>query len=194
MIVGWDLAPRKCGWCAGDGSAVPRAGGFRLPGLDADIGRLLEALRVEVEKVHDEFRPDVVMFECPILPNGHGTAVMGSLEQRRVQMSQSAFLEWLVVDRERREGRRIVCQEADVYDVKYALTGRKRPGKTSEEQKRAMVAAALRLGIELPELKVEGREDAADAVGAWLVGVRYHAKQFLPAWDRRVFAPRGALL
>jgi hypothetical protein len=194
LIIGWDLAPRKCGWCAGDGASVPLAGGFRLPGIGDNIGQLLDELKQQVDVIHNRFDPDVVMFESPILPSGHGPAVMGSLDQRRVQMSQSAFLEWLVLDRARRLGRHIICEEADVYEVKYALTGRKRPGKTSQEQKDAMVAAALKIGVSLPIHKIDGREDAADAVGAWLVGVRYHAKKYLPEWDRRVWSPKGALL
>lgn len=194
MIVGWDLAPRKCGWCAGDGSKVPLAGGFRLPGIGSNFGELLEALRVGVETVHDRFEPDVVMIEGAILPSGHGTAVMGSTEQRRIQMAQGPFVEWLILDRARRRQRAIICQEADPYEVKYALTGSKRPGRNSDEQKAAMVAAAEKIGVSLPAQKVDGREDAADAVGAWLVGVRYHAKTYLPHWDRLVFSRRGALL
>jgi Holliday junction resolvasome RuvABC endonuclease subunit len=184
MLMGFDLAPRKCGWCAGTGEVVPTAGGFRLPGLDADLGYLMDALKERVEPLLDLYRPTQVIYESPILPAGprFKASVMGSLEQRRAQFGQGAFFEWLCRQRS------IPCVEASVWDVKQALTGSKGADKDQ------MVAAALRLGVRLPDLMVEGREDAADAVGAWLVGVRHYAKQYLPDWDRRVHSRRGALL
>lgn len=192
MILGLDTAPRKCGWCVGDGSIVPTAGGFRLRSEMCDLGELLEEMKVRLDPILDRYRPEVVIYESPILPGnrrkGDDGPVVGSVEQRRAQFSQGAFVEWLCLKRG------IICVEADPFEVKMALTGSKRPGRTSQEQKDAMVAQALKLGVSLPAAKVDGREDAADAVGAWLVGVRNYAKPFLAAWDRRVFSPRGALL
>lgn len=190
VIGGFDLAPRKCGWCFGDGSAIPTAGAFRLLNkLDDDLGRMLEEFRVATDHLLDRYRPGVVMIEKPILP-GSGEfkhQVMGSLLQRRAQFCMGPFLEWMCL----RRG--IICQEADPSWVKAAL-GVSRKDGDSKAQKRAMVAAAEKLGIRLPKTLDDGREDAADAVGCWKVGVRYHAPQFLPAWDRKVFAPRGALI
>lgn len=187
MIVGLDLAPRKCGWCAGDGSTTPIAGGFRLLSALNDGAGLLEETRRGIVTVFDRFRPTVVMYESPILPNnrrrGAQGPVVGTVDQRRAQFAQGYFVEWLCLQRG------IHCEEATVAEVKAALTGNPRADKDKD-----MVPAALKLGIVLPELKVDGREDAADAVGAWLVGVRCHAKQFLPAWDRRVHSPRGGLI
>lgn len=192
-IFGLDLAPRKCGWCAGDGSVIPTAGGFRLPGVQSTFGELLELLRIEIDPLLVRFDPDVVMIEEAILPTGgfrgDGRAAMGTTEQRRIQMAQGPFVEWLALKHADRRGRPIIIEEASPFDVKYALTGNKKADKDTD-----MVPAAERLGIVLPKLKVEGREDAADAAGAWLVGVRLYAKEYLAAWDRRVFAPRGALL
>lgn len=194
MLLGLDLAPRKCGWCVGTGETIPLAGGFRLHSPLEDLGGLLEETRAGVWAVVERFQPEVIVYESPILPSSGGQAAMGSTDQRRAQFSQGAFVEWLCLAERLRTGWGPLCQEEDVYAVKYALTGSKRPGKTSQAQKDAMVAAAERLGVKLPALKADGREDAADAVGAWLCAVRVHAPQHLPAWDQRVFKSRGALL
>lgn len=182
MIVAFDLAPRKCGWVAGSGATIPTAGGFRLTHDLEDLGGCLEALRQEVASVFARFRPSIVLYEEPILPMSGGKSVVGSLAQRRLQFAQGAFLEWMSLDRGVR------CREVSVFDVKQALAGTKRAEKPD------MVAMATRLGVRLPAQKVDGREDAADALGVWLVGVRFYAKQFAPDWDRRVWSPRGAML
>jgi Holliday junction resolvasome RuvABC endonuclease subunit len=187
MILGLDLAPKKAGWCAGDGSCNPTTGGFRLPGLSDDYAMLLERLRWHVEPLLSHYDPDVVLIESPILPARRGSAIMGSLAQRRVQFAQGPFVEWLVARHAVKRGRGIICEEAEVHDVKLALSGQKWADKAE------MVRCAERLGIVLPAALADGREDAADAVGVWLVGVRHHAKQHLAAWDQRIYGRRGLL-
>ncbi len=188
MILAFDLAPRKCGWVAGDGSKVPDAGGFRIPGVGDDLGELLDVLDSHATRLFDRYQPTRTIQEAPILPSQYGDdpatrgSVMGSLLQRRGQFCMGPHIEFM----SRRRG--VAYHECDIYDVKQALTGSKKA------QKPDMVRMALKLGVTLPELLVEGREDAADALGVWLVGVRFYAKEFAPAWDRRVYSPLGALL
>ena len=184
MLLGVDLAPRKCGWCAGDGSTIPLAGGFRLSADISDLDGVLEETRGFLTVILERFRPAAVMIESPILPGSHGSGpVMGSLAQRRAQFGQNAFVRWLV-----RYGNGIPCAEVDLWQIKDALTGNKRAEKGD------MVLAAERLGIVLPEALANGREDAADAVGAWLVLLRQHDKNLSQQWDRRIHSPRGAKL
>jgi Holliday junction resolvasome RuvABC endonuclease subunit len=65
----------------------------------------------------------------------------------------------------------------------------------SRAAKEDMVATALKVGIKLPETKDGGQEDAADAVAAWLTGIRAYARRDVrDAWDRRLHSPRGMLL
>jgi hypothetical protein len=160
-----------------------------------DLGGLLEETHAGVSAVLTRFKPAWVLYESPILPTSGGRSVVGTTEQRRAQFAQGAHVEWMCLRiRDRAlgllgvSGWAVECREANVYDVKQALTGSKGADKDQ------MVAGALRLGVTLPETKVDGREDAADAVGAWLVGVRHYAKEFAPAWDRRVYSPKGGLL
>ncbi len=55
-----------------------------------------------------------------------------------------------------------------------------------------MVAAALKVGLQLPPGKAA--EDAADGFGAWLVGVRLFCREYAADWDRRLWSSRGRLL
>ena len=51
-----------------------------------------------------------------------------------------------------------------------------------------------KVGVKLPATKTEGREDAADACGAWKCGVRMFARRHLQALDARIYGSRGAML
>lgn len=186
MLLGLDLAPRKCGWCAGDGRSVPEVGGFRILSDLEDLAGVLEETRVNLVPILQRFKPTAVMIECPILPanrqRGAGGPVVGSLAQRRAQFAQNGFAEWLIVS----SG--IECFEDDLWAIKDALTGNKFATKDD------MVSMALRLGVKLPNVLADGREDAADAVGAWLLLLRGHDKSLAAEWDRRLYGSRGALL
>lgn len=184
MLLGLDLAPRKCGWCAGPGRDIPLAGGFRLTSDLNDLEGLLEETRTYLDVIITRFRPTAVMIESPILPGSQGAGpVMGSLAQRRAQMGQNAFVKWLV-----RYGHDIPVAEIDLWQIKLALTGSK------QAEKADMVKAAEKAGIVLPSVLADGREDAADAVGVWLCLLRQQDKTLSADWDRRIFSTRGALL
>jgi hypothetical protein len=77
---------------------------------------------------------------------------------------------------------------ASVYEVKEALTFSK------QAKKLEMIASAERMGVTLPARMNQGRADAADAVGAWKVGIQRHAPQHLSLWDRALYQRKGSLL
>ena len=192
MLLGLDLAPRKCGWCAGDGATIPTAGGWRLESDMEDLDGVMEETRAPLLVLLRRFQPTAVLYESPILPTnrwkGAAGPVVGSTSQRRAQFAQGAMVEWTCGQLRREEGWDITCSEMPLWDLKAALTGDK------QATKEHMVAMALKLGIVLPAALVDGREDAADAVGAWLLLLRHHDKDRAAAWDRKIFTPRGALL
>lgn len=179
VLMGLDLAPRKCGWCAGHGAIRPTAGGFALPAVGDDMGYLLDEFDFYLQAILARFYPEAVVYEAPILPGG---GARGSLIQRRGQFCMGPYLELVC----RRRG--IQCREADPKRIKMALAG------DSTADKDAMVAMAERLRITLPSTKAEGREDAADAVGAWLVAVAEFSPLHLPLWDKARYQTRGGLI
>lgn len=184
MIIGLDLATRLNGWCAGDGASIPSAGAFLLPQVEEDIGRMLCQLDDEIAALIDWHKPTLVIFEAPILPSRgrKGNSVMGSTLVRRKLMNLTGHVEFMCT----RRG--IECREADVQRIKRELAG------FASADKRDMVAAAQKVGIELPITKAAGQEDAADAFGAWLLGLRYKDGALSARWDSKLYGSRGALL
>jgi hypothetical protein len=82
----------------------------------------------------------------------------------------------------------VVCEEEAFGVIKRSLAG------FAGAKKADMVFAADKMGVELPKLPAHGREDAADAVGIWLVAIQHYARQHLAHWDQVLYSARGALL
>jgi Holliday junction resolvasome RuvABC endonuclease subunit len=173
------------GWCAGDGAAVPLANAFLLPKCEEDIGEMLCRLDEEIAALIEWHKPDLVIFEAPILPSGgnrKGQTVMGKTIVRRKLMNLSGHVEFMC------KTRKIECKEVEVRQIKRELAG------FAQAEKSDMVVAALRAGIDLPATKAAGQEDAADAFGAWLLGLRYANRALSSRWDSRLYGGRGSLL
>ena len=183
-VLGLDLATRLTGWCAGDGLSVPTAGAFDLPQCGDDIGMMLDLLDHNIAGLLNRFEPGLVVFEAPILPSGGkgGAAVMGTTMVRRKLFNLSGHVEFMCT----RLG--VPCIEEDVFKIKKELAG------FAGAQKDDMVAAAQKVGIVLPASKTAGQEDAADAFGAWLLGLRKVDRAASANWDRVLHSSRGALL
>lgn len=184
MILSFDLATRLTGYCAGNGHTHPVADAFRMAQHGEDIGAMLGELDEKLNILIDRFHPTLIVFEAPILPSGgrRGQTVMGSLLTRRKLMNLSGHLEFVC------NRRGITCGEEQVRTIKKELAG------TTKASKDDMVFAAEKLGIVLPETQAAGREDAADAVGIWLLGLRHVNRALSAQWDRRLYSARGAML
>lgn len=185
MLLAFDLATRLCGWTAGDGRSIPVAGAFKMAQHGEDIGAMLGELDDNLNALFDRFQPTHVCFEAPILPQGRrgdGGSVVGSLLVRRKLFNLGGHLEFVC------HRRGIACGEEEVRAIKRELAG------TTKAQKADMVAAAEKIGVRLPATQAAGREDAADSVGVWLLGLRRIEPALSAEFDRRLYSSRGLLV
>lgn len=185
MILSLDLATRLTGFCAGSGEVVPVADAFKMAQHGDDIGAMLDELDRNVGILLERFRPVLVVYEAPILPSGGGKGggnVMGSTLIRRKLFNLGGHVEWMC------HTRGIRCAEESVKAIKRELAGHTKASKGD------MVAAATKVGVRLPEAVIAGREDAADAFGVWLLGLRHQSPALSARWDKLLWSSRGALL
>lgn len=187
IIAGLDLATRLTGWCVGDPDAhLPKASAWRWPQAGEDYGLLAALLRADLTRLIADHRPDYLVYEAPILiVKGRKGAKTHTdkLSTLRPLYILGGIVELVCRDL------KVECEEATVREIKVELTG------NPHAEKEDMVAAAVKVGLELPAALADGRYDAADAFGAWKVGVRCRAGHVaLARWDQRVFRARGALL
>ena len=174
MIWGIDTSSRCTGWTAGTGEVRPQAGAWTYPHTGDDLGLLLDSFDRDLCALADRHPPTVIVYEKPIL------TPYDKLLTLRKLYAVGAHLEFWG----RRRG--VLVQEEDLRTLKTRLTG------SHKADKIAMVAMAKKCGIALPSGKAA--EDAADSFAAWLVGIQYHAKPYLPRWDALLHGSRGGLL
>lgn len=190
ILLGLDLASRLTGWCVGDGSSVPACGAWSFPPVKAedgshDFGLLLATLDEYLTNCHARRPFEAVSYEAPILvfqrrgPDG-AVARNDNLGTLRLLYPLGAFVEyWCHI-------RSIPCFEVSVQAIKKEVGGHRHAAKAD------LVFVAERAGLKLPP--GAGREDAADAFGAWLCLLRHLHSARSADWDRRIYSPRGALL
>lgn len=179
MILGLDQGIKLTGWCVGAGDGVPTAGAWRFDHIDPnDTPLLYSEYKSAFHRLLARF-PAVsqVIYEAPFIDRYRDKVT--SLRRR---FGIDAVLELTCHEQN------LIVEESPFGQLKRALAG------FAKADKDDMVATALKLGVALPKTKADGREDAADAVAAWLIGVRHYAPRFQPEWDRRLYSPRGALL
>ena len=174
IIIGWDLSTCLCGWAAGAGDRLPVAGAFEL--FDrAELGKHGVEFRSKVMTVQKRFGATHWIVESPLLtPTDH----LWTLQR----IYGTSFLMFTLA-----ELMGIECRFASYDEVKREWAGR---NATKED----MVATAVAVGVRLPETKEGGREDAADACGAWKHGVRKFAPQHITELDSLIWGSRGGLL
>jgi len=177
VVTGLDLATIKSGYCYGDGLTTPTAGAWTFPHVGEDLGWLACELEDVLTAHIERERPVLVNYESPILVSGRDRPIV-----LRKLYGMGMEVERIC----RRKG--IECREAGLRKIKKELAGFSGAGKTD------MVFAAERIGVQLPATLAAGREDAADATGAWLLAMRDHDKTISAQWDRRLYAARGALI
>lgn len=191
VVLGLDLASRLSGWCVGDGAEPPTCGGWPFPPVkdgDAyDYGLLLTTLDDYLTTCHERFRFECVAYEAPILvfrrkgQDGQHH-YNDNLTKLRLLYPLGAFVEFWC----KRRG--IEVFEVSVQAIKKELGGHRHAEKAD------LVYAAERCGVRLPVAIAHGREDAADAFGAWLLLLRHASPARSAEWDRRLYSPRGSLL
>lgn len=182
-VAGLDIASRLTGWCVGDGTIIPRADAFRFPQFDEDLGRLLDAFDKSLEAMFSTYRPDAVVYEAPILivnkkkrsagDDDDGKGYTDKPLTLRKLYSMGAYLEFFC------HRRSIECSEVTIQAIKSEVTGNR------FADKKDLVAVAKACGLNLPTGPAE--KDAADAWGAWLLGMRHYDPKVSREWDARVY-------
>lgn len=178
VLLGLDPGTRRMGYCVGTGEGLPTAGAWRFDQCGDDLGEMMHLIDHELVRLIDRERPDFLAYEAPIKTQ------WDKLLPLRKTLSLGVHIEFIC----RRFHPRIPCFEVDLHDVKLALAG------SRSAQKDAMVRSAEKLGVALPAIEADGREDAADALGVWLELLRHHNKAASARYDTRLWSARGALL
>ena len=184
ILLGMDLAT-STGFAYARPHLTPICGSVRAPVTGGDLGafgafywRFLSNLIAELSSKLGEHENMVVIYEAPILPRQTRLATTRKLQALGV------ILETVCALHAADSGKLIEVVETNLKSIKKELAG------TGGASKAMMVHAAKRAGISLPE---EGEEDAADAFGAFLMGVRHYATPTEAAyWDRRIWGGQSA--
>lgn len=172
MLLGLDPGSQRMGWCVGNGEEIPEAGAWRFDQAGDDLGLMLRQLHQCLQPMLLTYGVKSVCYEKPILMR-HDT-----LGRLRKTLSLGGHIEWVCDDLG------IECSEVKIQDVKRELAGK------AFAEKDAMVKAAQQLGVSLPTAKADGREDAADALGVWLLLLRNRSRDLSYRFDQALWGRR----
>lgn len=186
MILGLDVA-KRCGFAYGDGSALPTFGTYEGDPAGEELGLYGRAFRNWLRDLVLRLKADAeargqtlrVIFEAPVFPKpflekGTGRIIQhASIKDRRQLYGLAMLVEVVCGDLG------VPCYEEPVQALKQALTGK------GNAEKDDMVRAAKKMGANVQF------HDEADAIAAWLIGVRIYARQHLHRWDALLWG-RGA--
>jgi crossover junction endodeoxyribonuclease RuvC len=189
VILGLDVATR-CGWAYGDGSARPTFGHYEGEKCGDDLGPYFRAFRnwlhgmvTRLKALAESWGQTLrVIFESPVFPKPFLKTAPGrkpmivqhaSIKDRRRLYGLVSIVELVCGDLG------VLCYEEPVQALKQALTGK------GNAEKEDMVRAAKKMGCEVQV------HDEADAIAAWLIGVRIYHRQHLHQWDALLYG-RGA--
>lgn len=187
-LSAFDPASRLFGWAAGDGTSNPAVGAWSYNHVGEDIGLLLHLVDRDLNAHIDEYAPDAVAYESPILvigakrkdpKTGKVYTHTDKLPKIRRLYNLGGHIEFVCRRRD------ILCFEVSLFDMKRELAG------MAHADKETMVAVAEKIGIALPEI---GKEDAADALAAWLLLLRKFSPALSARFDAKIWGARGALL
>lgn len=172
----FDTASRLTGWTSGTGECVPECGAFKFPQVDDDLGELGWRFRQAVLLHIDRYRPSAIGYESPLL--------LPHDDLLKVRKLYGLGFELETICKEKG----IPPFEKDCRDLKRELTGNRHASKDD------MVHVALKVGLNLPDLVVDGRRDAADSFAGWLLGIRDLNPALSRRWDSLIYGRRGGLL
>jgi hypothetical protein len=175
-----DQATRLTGWCVGGGDKLPAVGVWPFPQLPQGAhGKLGAFMHNSLSTLVETRGVTILGFETPI------HRPIDNRDKLRRLFGLPFYIETFCELREQQGLSPVRCVEVDLRNVKKELTG------LSTAEKKDMVAAAEKVGIDLPV--GPGREDAADAFGGWLVLVRLYAKEHSNRWDQALWGRRGLI-
>jgi crossover junction endodeoxyribonuclease RuvC len=158
MILALDLAT-QLGFCWGVGDRLPTVGHVCLPSTGNEVGPFLCAYEDWLNGMLDERKPDLVIFESPVLPRKTTVTTTRKLQ------GLSGVTEMLC------HHRQTDCREVSIQRIKHELSGN---GRASKDE---MIAAARAFGL---AIKVS---DEADAFGVWLTAVRLKRPEHAARWQ-----------
>jgi Holliday junction resolvasome RuvABC endonuclease subunit len=185
----FDPGSKFLGWATGDGRSLPQVGAFSFVQTGENYGKMLRQVADAVGEHLDTFRPAEVAYEEPVLifnqrykgKDGHWHKRNDNLATLRKTIPIGVRIEE-ICDR-----RGIPCRETSIESVKKELAGF---GAATKDD---MVAAAEKLGVALPD--GPRAKDAADALGGWLLLLRYRNRVLSAEFDKRLWGSRrGALI
>lgn len=187
-LSGFDPGSQRFGWASGDGSALPHAGAWAFPQTGASLGKMLVWLDDALDAHYELYRPEAVVYEAPILvinqrfkdAQGQTRFRSDTLANVRKTYNLGGHIEFWC------ERKGIPCHEVDLVAVKKELAG------FGAAQKSDMTTAAEKLGVSLPE--GQGREDAADALGCWLLLLRAKSRLLSSRFDAALYGGRANAL
>lgn len=165
IVLSLDLATRT-GWCAARAGDPVRVGTNRLPSTGKDMGTFLNAHLDFMERAIINHRPDVVVYESPILRSGNT-----QIATLRKLYSLAGVTEMACAN----HGLKVF--EVHLQTAKAMLAG------TGRAQKHEMIKAARRRGVDVED------DNQADAFAVFLVAVKMLEPDALSA-----YAERGSLL
>lgn len=173
VLLGLDPGSRRMGWCYGTGEGLPRCGAWVFPQAGQSLGAMLTYVHEPLCQLLTDQHIAEAAYEAPILtPHDR----LGAL---RKTYSLGGHIEFVCTDYG------IVCSEVDLRAVKRELAGMKTADKSD------MVAAAEKLGVVLPASEAQGREDAADALGVWLLLLRARNRRLSSRFDAALWGGRA---
>lgn len=178
-VAFFDIAPTLTGYCVGDGDGPPVADAWEFPDFGDDLGALAFHLVEWLRAIVLRYDVDRVAYESPI-HKPHD-----KLWKLRRIYGLGVVLEYacMVIGNER--GRPLPCGETDLRLIKSLTTG------DQWADKKLVAAAVAEAGIPLPKTIAEGRHDAADAAGGWVILLSEHDAAAASPWIARF---RGTLL
>lgn len=192
MILGLDVATR-CGFAHGDGTVLPTVGHYQGAQAGDDLGPYFRAFRNWLHHMLVELKAQAaerdqtlrVIFESPVFPKPFLKMVPGrppqiiqhaSIKDRRRLYGLVSLVEVVCGDHG------VLCYEEPVQALKLELTGK---GNADKDD---MVRAARKMGVQLSRLpNGDWVHDEADAVAAWLIGIRIYHKRQRPQWDKLLY-------
>lgn len=161
--LGFDLSPSLCGWAYACPDGI-EAGAFELPEVGHDLGTLLAVLEQHFETLVARHGPTHISYEAPIRLRHDSDLTL------RQNFSLGGALEYFALRAN------LPCNEIDLRRVKSVMTGEPHADKS------LVVKAAMRLGVLLPHKDVDGRKDAADAVGVAIETMRLLHPETAAPW------------
>lgn len=183
-----DPGSKRTGFAYGDGSRLPTVGAWGFPQAGVNYGQVLACLADALEAHIEQYRPDQLAYESPIVVfNQCYKDASGQIRKRNDNL---ATLRKTIPLGPRIEEvcwrRGIPCFETSIESVKKELSGAFRAEKS------VMVEAATKLGVVLPS--GPGAEDAADALGGWLLLLRLRDRAASVKFDQALYSARGTVL